>query len=60
MIYLSRTTIQGMYFLLTWNMKHLANANMRKAITSICLSLAYEPLIICTPEELSEGTNYVE
>ena len=53
-------TIQGMDFLLTWNMKHLANAMMRNAITSICLSHGYATPVICTPEELSEGMTNVE
>ncbi len=34
-------TVQGMDFLLTWNMKHLANAIMRNTITAICQSHAY-------------------
>ena len=53
-------TVQGMDFLLTWNMKHLANAAMRNAIASICQSHSYAPPVICTPEELSEGINNVE
>jgi len=53
--HLATATVHGIDFLLTWNMKHLANAAMRNAIADICLSHAYVPPVICTPEELSEG-----
>ena len=46
----------GMEYLLTWNFKHLANATMRNQIERLCRSRGYEPPIICTPEELLEGT----
>jgi hypothetical protein len=39
-------------YLLTWNFKHLANAELRKGIDAICLAAGYEPPVICTPEEL--------
>lgn len=53
-------TVRGIDFLLTWNMKHLANAAMRNAIAAICLSHSYAPPVICTPEELSEDLHDVE
>jgi len=59
-LHIAVSTIRGMDFLLTWNMKHLANASMRNAITAVCLSYSYKPPVICTPEELSEGISYVE
>lgn len=42
-------------YLLTWNCKHLANAALRHQIDDICRENGYEPVIICTPEELMEG-----
>jgi len=42
-------------FIVTWNCKHLANASMRKGIDRICRLRGYEPIVICTPEELLEG-----
>jgi hypothetical protein len=41
-------------YLLTWNCKHLANAALRNGIEHVCRSRGYDPVIICTPEELLE------
>jgi hypothetical protein len=42
----------AMDYLLTWNMKHIANAAMRKGIESLCRDAGFEPPVICTPDEL--------
>ena len=42
----------GMNYLLTWNCKHIANAQMQEGIGRICRAIGFEPPIICTPEEL--------
>jgi len=42
----------GADYLLTWNFKHLANAQLRKRIDAVCIAQDYEPPVICTPEEL--------
>jgi hypothetical protein len=39
-------------FLLTWNCKHLANAEMADRVDCIILRHGYKPPRICTPEEL--------
>jgi hypothetical protein len=41
-------------YLLTWNCKHLANAALRGRIERVCRARGYEPVVICTPEELQE------
>ena len=41
-------------YLLTWNCRHIANAVIRKQVERICRARDYEPVIICTPEELME------
>lgn len=41
-------------YLLRWNCKHLANAALRRRIERLCRARDYEPVIICTPEELME------
>jgi hypothetical protein len=41
-------------YLLTWNCKHLANAALRRRIERVCRAQEYDPIIICTPEELQE------
>jgi len=45
-------TVHGMDYLLTWNCKHIANAEMQWSVTMICHLRGYEPPVICTPEEL--------
>ena len=45
----------GMDYLLTWNCKHIANAERQHAITVTCRKRDFEPPIICTPEELLGG-----
>jgi hypothetical protein len=39
-------------YLLTWNCKHLANAQIARRIAVVCEKLGYKMPIICTPEEL--------
>ena len=41
-------------YLLTWNCKHLANAALRSRIERVCRAHGYDPVVICTPEELLE------
>jgi len=53
-LHIAIATVHGMDYLLTWNLKHLANAAMRNAITLTCRARNYEPPVICTPEELLE------
>jgi hypothetical protein len=39
-------------YLLTWNCKHLANAQLMRRISLLCDQLGQQMPIICTPEEL--------
>ena len=51
-LHIAVATVHGMDYLLTWNCKHIANAEMRASVTKICRAAGYEPPVICTPEEL--------
>lgn len=42
----------GMDYLLTWNCKHIANAELQAGIGKLCRAAGFEPPVICTPEEL--------
>lgn len=42
-------------YLLTWNCKHLANAQITRRIALVCEKLGHRMPIICTPEELMGG-----
>jgi hypothetical protein len=39
-------------YLLTWNCKHLANAQIIRGVSAICEAHGYRVPVICTPEEL--------
>ncbi len=52
MIHIAVATVYGADYLLTWNCKHIANAELLKKISKICIGEGYEMPTICTPEEL--------
>jgi predicted nucleic acid-binding protein len=54
-LHIAIAVTNGIEYLITWNCKHLANASMHKDIDRICRLRGYEPIVICTPEELIEG-----
>jgi predicted nucleic acid-binding protein len=54
-LHIAVAAIHGMDYLLTWNCKHIANAEKEHAIAEVCRSNNFEPPIICTPEELMGG-----
>ena len=56
-LHIAVSATNEMDYLLTWNMKHIANAAMRNQIEQICRSSGYEAPIMCTPEELMEDEN---
>ena len=45
-------TVHAIDYLLTWNCKHLANAQIARRIALVCQKLGRRMPIICTPEEL--------
>lgn len=44
--------VHAVDYLLTWNCKHLANAQIARRIAVVCEKLGRKMPIICTPEEL--------
>lgn len=44
--------VHAVDYLLTWNCKHLANAQIARRIAVVCEKVGYKMPIICTPEEL--------
>jgi hypothetical protein len=46
------TAVHAIDYLLTWNCKHLANAQIARRIALVCEKLGHRMPIICTPEEL--------
>jgi len=53
-LHIATAVVNGIDYLLTWNCRHIANAKMRNQIDRVCRVNGYEPIIICTPEELME------
>ncbi len=51
-LHIAVATVNGMDYLLSWNCKHIANAELRKGIMKITHQKGFECPIICTPEEL--------
>jgi hypothetical protein len=44
--------VHAIDYLLTWNCKHLANAQIARRIGVVCGKLGHRMPVICTPEEL--------
>lgn len=51
-LHIALATVHGMDYILTWNCRHIANAELRTAVSNICVTHGYQSPIICTPEEL--------
>ena len=51
-LHIAVATVHAMSDLVTWNCKHIANAELCAEVVRICNNAGYEPPIICTPEEL--------
>lgn len=54
-IHVGIAAVNGIDYLLTWNLRHLANAVIRGKIEETCRKAGIVPPVICTPEELMEG-----
>lgn len=51
-VHIATAAANGMDYLLTWNLKHIANAKMQDAIRELCKKAGFRAPEICTPEEL--------
>lgn len=45
-------SVHNIHYLLTWNCKHIANAEIMKKVLFVCNNYGFYQPIICTPEEL--------
>jgi predicted nucleic acid-binding protein len=52
-VHVAVAVVNGIHYLITWNCKHIANAERFDAIASVCVDHGYKPPIICTPDELT-------
>jgi len=51
-LHIALATVHGMEFLLTWNFRHINNAEAKARIGTAIEALGYVCPIICSPEEL--------
>lgn len=54
-LHIATATVHGINYLLSWNCKHIANAEMQDAIEKACDESGFKCPKICTPEELLGG-----
>ena len=53
-IHIAIAVTHGVEYLVTWNCKHIANVMRRPLIEAVCREMGYEPVLICTPEQMLE------
>src|SRR5919197_3957628 len=51
-LHIALATVHGMDFLLTWNFRHINNAEVKAQIRGAIEAVGYECPVICSPEEL--------
>ena len=56
-LHIAIAATQGVDYLLTWNFKHINNAETKKTITRVVESLGYVCPLLCSPEELGGASN---
>ena len=49
------SAVHAVDYLLTWNCKHLANAQISRRIAVVCEKMGYKMPVVCTAEELMGG-----
>lgn len=54
-VHIAVATVHRMDYLLTWNFKHIANAQVRKMADRLFRQAGYEVPLIVSPEELEES-----
>lgn len=54
-LHIAVASLHGMEYLVPWNCRYIANAEMRTRIERECRQMGYEPPILRTPEELMGG-----
>jgi len=52
--HVATATVHGVEYLLTWNCKHIANAETLPGVYRLLTDMGYSPPLIATPEEFSE------
>jgi len=53
-LHIAAATVHGVEYMLSWNVKHMANPNKRTHLVTVCLRLGLVPPLIVTPDLLME------
>lgn len=56
-LHIGLSAVNGIHYLLTWNCKHIANAERLWQINDLIRGEGLEPPLICTPEEFLESNH---
>lgn len=51
-LHVAVATVEARDFLLTWNCRHIANAEIMEGLRSVCAESGYRLPVLCTPEQL--------
>lgn len=51
-LHIALAAVHGIEYLLTWNLRHIANAEFRPRLEAACRARGYRPPVLCTPDEL--------
>lgn len=54
-LHIAVAAVHEINYLLSWNCRHIANAEMQEIIGKVCAANGYKRPVICTPEELLGG-----
>lgn len=54
-VHIAVSAVHGVDYLLTWNFRHLANAETKPLVREVCEQQGYASPEICTPSELMGG-----
>ena len=50
--HIAHASVHGMHFLLTWNCRHIANAEILRRVGAVCQKQGWRCPVVCTPHEL--------
>ena len=53
-LHVAIAAVHGMDYLISWNCKHIVNANILPQVYAVCRASGFEPPLVCTPLELME------
>ena len=51
-LHVAVAAVHQIEYLVTWNVRHIANAETRRRVEAVCRGAGFRPSVLCTPEEL--------